>query len=175
MIDVLLDAGHFCYGRDADLPIRAQMLPDFHFLVALLVAVIVISGSRTNKLSICAQWELFFYNGLFPAFWNNPHKGLEQLATYLELKQQAEALLQQAEAMRKTEVQAALTSIRQTLDTYGLTVSDLQRHLGIKTKSAKVEKIARYRDSASGKTWTGHGRAPGWMPAEKADWDQFKI
>lgn len=97
------------------------------------------------------------------------------MATYLELKQQAEALLQQAEEVRKTEVRAALASIQQTLDAYSLTVADLQKHLGAKAKVGKVAKVAKYRDSATGKTWTGHGRVPGWMPAEKASWDQFKI
>ena len=97
------------------------------------------------------------------------------MATYLELKQQAETLLQQAEEMRKSEVKAALAGIQQTLEAYGLTIEDLQKHLGIKTKASKAEKLAKYRDAATGKTWSGQGRKPGWMPAEKGDWDQFKI
>ena len=47
------------------------------------------------------------------------------MATYRELKNQAEKLLVQAEEARKTELAAAIEDIKARMDEYGITVRDL--------------------------------------------------
>lgn len=95
------------------------------------------------------------------------------MSTYLELKQQAEALLAQAEQARQAETKAVLNSITEQMRQYGLTLQDLERHLG--NKPGKPANAAKYRDPHSGKTWTGKGRAPQWLPKEKTLWGKFEI
>ena len=100
------------------------------------------------------------------------------MSTYLELKQQAEALLVQAEQAKQEETKAVLDGIANQMALYGLTVDDIARHVGGRqargtvTKSAKP---AKYIDPASKKTWNGFGRAPGWMPEDKSQWAAFLI
>lgn len=47
------------------------------------------------------------------------------MATYIELKQQAEALLAEAEIVRKQEITEVVQSIKAQMKEYGLTVADL--------------------------------------------------
>jgi len=55
---------------------------------------------------------------------------------------------------------------------YGLTVEDFG---GVKTKPVKVRipVAAKYRDDATGETWTGRGRSPEWL--EGKDQNQYLI
>lgn len=47
------------------------------------------------------------------------------MASYLELKAQAEKLLQQAEEVRKQEVAAVVAEIKSKIAQYGITAKDL--------------------------------------------------
>jgi DNA-binding protein H-NS len=47
------------------------------------------------------------------------------MATYLELKEQAEKLLAQAEELRQRETEQAITEIKDKMRAYGLTAKDL--------------------------------------------------
>ena len=47
------------------------------------------------------------------------------MATYIELKQQAQALLDEAEIVRKQEITEVVQSIKAQMKEYGLTVTDL--------------------------------------------------
>lgn len=100
------------------------------------------------------------------------------MSTYLELKQQAEALLAKAEQAKQAETKAVLDDIASQMALYGLTVDDIAKHVGGKqTKGAapKSTKPAKYIDPASKKTWNGFGRAPGWMPEDKSKWTAYLI
>jgi DNA-binding protein H-NS len=104
----------------------------------------------------------------------------EIMASYVELKQQADALFQQAEELRQAEIRMVFDDIREKMAMYGLTVADLVKFLGHKTPAAatastKPPKPAKYRDKISGKTWSGQGRKPSWMPDDKSSWDAFLI
>lgn len=50
---------------------------------------------------------------------------------------------------------------------------------GNRTQSAKRPKgpvgKAKYRNPATGATWTGHGKAPGWIPLNKEERKSFLI
>ena len=88
------------------------------------------------------------------------------MASYKELKSQAEDLMRQAEAARKAEIAAALAEIKAKMSAYGITLADL----GAKARAAKPRKpvAAKYRNAATNETWSGRGRAPKWLAAELA-------
>ena len=112
------------------------------------------------------------------------------MATYVELKEQAENLMRQAEAARKSEIGAAIAEIKAKMAMYGITVEDLggkaKAARGRKPKPAKAAKSAKpangkakpvkarkpvavkYRTPETGETWTGRGKAPKWLVAMEA-------
>lgn len=107
---------------------------------------------------------------------------LEQIQAKLKkLQAQADALI-----ARQTEV--AVDEIRDLMHKHGLTTEDiggsakatrsargLNGHAGNeKSKNMGTVKAAKYRDHKTGATWTGHGRAPGWIAGAK-DRSQFLI
>lgn len=85
---------------------------------------------------------------------------------YLELKQQAEALLQQAELARKEETGLAIAEIKEKMESFGLTLQDL-RVAGIDpgrppSRISEVQTPAKYR-GPKGELWAGgRGRKPDW-------------
>ena len=85
------------------------------------------------------------------------------MATYQELKNQAAALLAEAEEMRRIEVTAVIADIRQKMQTYGLTTQDLG--LVPKAKGSSYTPTVKYR-GPNGETWVGgRGRKPDWILA----------
>ena len=94
------------------------------------------------------------------------------MATYIELKQQAEALLAEAEIVRKQEITEVVQSIKAQMKEYGLTVTDLG--LLASTGQRKVAKSkstapAKYR-GPNGELWAGGlGRKPEWVRAVLAE------
>jgi DNA-binding protein H-NS len=87
------------------------------------------------------------------------------VATYLELKEQAEKLLAEAERMREQEITDAIADIKRKIDLYGLTAADLGFARGgpgnSRPKSAKSP--VKYR-GPNGETWSGgRGRKPQWV------------
>ena len=88
------------------------------------------------------------------------------MATYLELKQRAEKLMEEAEQMRQRETQDVIADIRQKMEAYGITLQDLgggaagrKRSVRGAAKSATV----KYR-GPNGETWSGgRGRKPRWV------------
>jgi DNA-binding protein H-NS len=99
------------------------------------------------------------------------------MATYRELKEQAQKLLDQAEAQRKQEVKEALASIEKTMSQFDISVEELFDHLkaaGFRARSGRAgskgaakarapKAEARYRNPATGDTWSGRGRPPAWI------------
>ena len=94
------------------------------------------------------------------------------MATYIELKQQAQALLDEAEIVRKQEITEVVQSIKAQMKEYGLTVTDLgllastgQR----KFAKSKSTAPAKYR-GPNGELWAGGlGRKPEWVRAVLAE------
>jgi DNA-binding protein H-NS len=91
------------------------------------------------------------------------------VATYLELKQQAEKLLAEAEKMREQEIADAIADIKEKISLYGLTAEDLglARSSGPGgNRGARPKQAAsaiRYR-GPNGETWGGgRGRKPQWV------------
>ena len=90
------------------------------------------------------------------------------MATYLELKEQAEKLLAEAERMREQEIADAIADIKRKIDLYGLTAADLGFARGgpgnSRAKPAKAVKSAVKYRGPNGETWSGgRGRKPRWV------------
>ena len=92
------------------------------------------------------------------------------MATYLELKAQAEKLMAQAEELRQRETEQAIEDIKAKMKAFGLTPQDLgfgaggsgRRSPAAKRRSAAA-KTAKYR-GPNGETWSGgRGRKPRWV------------
>ncbi|ENO77386.1 HNS-like transcription regulator protein [Thauera sp. 27] len=92
------------------------------------------------------------------------------MPTYAELMSQIEALQKQAEEVRCSEIAGVIAEIRQKIQDYDLTAADLGFVAVVPTKAETASRSdkrtavkPKYRDPASGKTWTGRGVMPKWM------------
>jgi DNA-binding protein H-NS len=95
------------------------------------------------------------------------------MATYLELLKQRDMLAQQIEDARKRETADALAKVRTIVAEYQLTAQEVFP-IGRKSRNRSVGKVApKYRDPATGQTWTGRGKAPRWIDGK--DRSQFLI
>ena len=94
------------------------------------------------------------------------------MATYIELKQQAETLLAEAEVVRKQEITEVVQSIKAQMKEYGLTVADLGGSASTgqrKVAKSKSTAPAKYR-GPNGELWAGGlGRKPEWVRALMAE------
>lgn len=97
----------------------------------------------------------------------------ENMPSYKELLAQRQNLDAQIEAMRKSESQDALATVRQLISEFGLTQADIFP-IGRAKSPLKGNTVApKYRDPVSGATWTGRGKPPLWIA--KQDRAQFEI
>lgn len=102
------------------------------------------------------------------------------MTTYLELKAQGEALLAQAEQVRKQELAAVVQDIKAKMKEFGLTIADLGGTASSTKKAAKSKSDApaKYR-GPNGELWAGGlGRKPQWVVAVLAEGkslDEFLI
>ena len=71
-----------------------------------------------------------------------------------------------AEAEKVKEVLA------KTAEKHGYTLADI---FGDAKSRRSMKVLPKYRDPNSGKTWSGRGRAPLWMPKRKTDYTKVAI
>ncbi len=87
--------------------------------------------------------------------------------TYKELLQQREALELAIVQARQNEIAAAVTKVRELVAEFGLTAQDVFPGRSSKAGAGKTKSVgkvaAKYRDPATGQTWTGRGKAPKWI------------
>jgi len=88
------------------------------------------------------------------------------VASYSDLINQAQALMAQAEQVRKQELASVIADIKAKMKEYGLTVEDLGGGAGRKAAGASKSKSpAKYR-GPNGELWSGGpGRKPEWVKA----------
>ncbi|MDO5289118.1 MAG: H-NS histone family protein [Pseudomonadota bacterium] len=93
------------------------------------------------------------------------------MATYKELLQQQQALAVQIEEARKREIADAVAQVRRIVDEYGLEAKDVFPGAGRRAASPRAGgKVApKYRDPATGQTWTGRGKAPKWIEGKNRE------
>lgn len=94
------------------------------------------------------------------------------IASYKELLQQREALEQQINAAREAELKEVKAKVKEMIEAYGLTQADIFPAAGASSRKGSVV-APKYRDPATGKTWTGRGKPPTWISGQ--DRDQFLI
>lgn len=92
------------------------------------------------------------------------------MTTYQEYQAKIAELQNLAESARKEELTKAKDQIATIMREYGLTLADLAGA----GKPAKISKPRapvpmKYRDTASGQTWTGRGRAPKWLEGKNKE------
>jgi DNA-binding protein H-NS len=88
------------------------------------------------------------------------------MPSYQEILSQIEDLKRKAQEARKQETAGAIGEIKRLMAEYGITLEDLG---GRKGKKGRAAGTAKYRDPASGKTWSGRGRRPGWVMALESE------
>ena len=87
------------------------------------------------------------------------------MSSYTELQREIARLMQQAEAARKTEVAAVIADIKAKMLEYGITVADFGST--VRSSRAKGGTVApKYKNVATGETWSGRGKMPRWLQAE---------
>ena len=88
--------------------------------------------------------------------------------TYKELLQKRESLEREIAQARQNEIASAVAKVRELVAEYGLTAQDVFPGRSAKTSAGKpVSKVAaKYRDPATGQTWTGRGKAPKWIEGQ---------
>ena len=79
---------------------------------------------------------------------------------YRELLAERAALEEQIATVRAQERGAALATIRQLMVDFAITAGELD---GKREKRSRAPVEAKYRDPASGKTWSGRGKPPAWI------------
>lgn len=92
----------------------------------------------------------------------------ELLAQKAALEKQAADLEKQLQDARRAERSAVINQIKSLLAEHGLTVADLGLKAGkpAATGSNAGKKVApKYRNQATGETWTGRGLQPKWIQA----------
>lgn len=88
------------------------------------------------------------------------------MASLQELIAQKEALERQIEQTRQQDRSDAIAKVRALMDEYGLTVADLSGKGIPKPRAGKGNKVAaKYRNSATGESWSGRGLQPKWLKA----------
>jgi DNA-binding protein H-NS len=124
------------------------------------------------------------------------------MQTFEQIQQQIVDLQKQADAMRKQAMAAAIKEVKRLVNLYSLGYADIGMTVGgtaakkgaataKASKSTKPVKTAKksssdkraavapkYRDSETGQTWTGRGKAPTWLAtkiAAGATKESFKI
>jgi DNA-binding protein H-NS len=87
------------------------------------------------------------------------------------LKKQIAALEAQAERIAKEEMASAIAKVKNIMAEFNLTIEHLTQTVAgkraAKKAKAKSASVAKYADPKTGKTWSGFGRAPGWIAGAK--------
>ncbi|MEO6030757.1 MAG: H-NS histone family protein [Burkholderiaceae bacterium] len=92
------------------------------------------------------------------------------MASLQDLIAQRDALERQIELTKKEQRTGAIDKIRALMREYDLSVSDLSARGGSKSGTAKKggKVAAKYRNTATGETWSGRGLQPKWLKAALA-------
>lgn len=96
-----------------------------------------------------------------------------------ELLAQKAALEQQILQAQREERADAIAKVRALMSEYGLTLADLGGRQAVSTRKSTTGRVApKYRNDATGETWSGRGLQPRWLQsalAGGARLEDFKI
>jgi len=91
--------------------------------------------------------------------------------TYKDLLKQREALEQQISEARRRELSDAVAQVRGLVAEYGLTAQDVfpSGRAATRSSTSGTKVAPKYRNPATGQTWTGRGKAPKWIQNESRE------
>jgi DNA-binding protein H-NS len=96
------------------------------------------------------------------------------MASVSELLAQKVAIEKQIADAQREERANAVAKIRALMSEYGLTAADLSSRVSTGKRTSTVAKVAaKYRDGATGDTWSGRGLQPRWLKAALASGKQL--
>lgn len=95
------------------------------------------------------------------------------MPSYKDLLQQRQALDQQITQARKQEMSGAIAQVRALITEFDLTAQDVFPSGRGRSASSGTKVAPKYRNPATGQTWTGRGKAPLWIANE--DREKFLI
>lgn len=88
------------------------------------------------------------------------------MPTLQQLLDQKAALDKQIETTRRQEHSDAIAQVKALMEQHGLAVADLGLRGGKATATRKGGKVApKFRNTATGETWSGRGLQPKWLKA----------
>ncbi|WP_431825517.1 H-NS family nucleoid-associated regulatory protein [Burkholderia sp. F1] len=90
------------------------------------------------------------------------------MSTYAELKAKLQALSRETEEARQREFGTALSMVRDAVQTYGISPEQINPawRRTSDTDRRKGPITPKYRNPATGETWSGRGRTPKWMTGQ---------
>jgi DNA-binding protein H-NS len=98
---------------------------------------------------------------------------MDTMSSYKELLKQRETLEQQINEARRQELAGAVAQVRALVAEFDLTPQDVFPAGRARSASSGTKVAPKYRDPATGQTWTGRGKAPKWI--QNQDRAQFAI
>ncbi|WP_408376742.1 H-NS family nucleoid-associated regulatory protein [Paraburkholderia sp. RL18-085-BIA-A] len=105
------------------------------------------------------------------------------MTTLESMQAKIKKLEQQAEALIAKQSSGVIEKIRKLMAEHDLTAADIEGRAGGKGRAKKAgaktvtkgsTAAVKYRDPKTGATWSGHGRAPGWIASAK-NRDRFLV
>ena len=90
------------------------------------------------------------------------------MASLKELIAQKEALELEIERTKNQNRSEAIAKVRALMDEYGLTAADLAETRPEAARRQGCKVAAKYRNAATGDTWSGRGLQPKWLKAALA-------
>lgn len=85
------------------------------------------------------------------------------MSTYKELLREQQALAIRVEEARKKEIADAVQQARALVAEFGLTAQDVFPSRGGRKAVSSGKVAPKYRNPATGQTWTGRGKPPKWI------------
>ncbi|WP_366146092.1 H-NS histone family protein [Paraburkholderia sp.] len=95
------------------------------------------------------------------------------MSTYKELLEQKRALEEQIAQAESVERTAALEQVRQAVADFNFTADDIFGKRRSTSDRRTGPQAPKFRDPATGATWSGRGKRPRWLSDENLE--QFRI
>ncbi|MBK9572986.1 MAG: H-NS histone family protein [Rhodoferax sp.] len=89
------------------------------------------------------------------------------MTSYKQLLEQRESLELQIREAKKRETGTAIAQVRALISEFGLTAQDVFPSTKARVARAGAKVAAKYRNTATGQTWTGRGKAPKWIDGKE--------
>lgn len=83
------------------------------------------------------------------------------MTSYTEMMAQAQAIMAQAQEVRRQEIPSVIAEIHKKMEAYNISLEDLGRARERRAYKATGKVDAKFR-GPEGQTWTGRGRKPLW-------------